>query len=326
MPRMRRAIVALLAVVAAAGTARADDGADDRADDNDDIGVVVTGDVAMQPSVATHLVHWLEAHGHKVVISPLSPDATNTIFNCLVLDDQKCARNVVEARSRADTLVFARVEVTPKSHDITFNLYWFVKGHEGIGERRVCEDCDEDSWHGIADAMMTALASSTQAGMGRVKITSRPSGMTILLDNVQIGVTPLERDVPTGRHRVELTHAGRSLGSRRVTITAGATAKIAIVADVDTGGGSRLGPGLLLAAGIGALGAGAVYLYYGSLGGTSSKYIYPDSTPIGIGLVAIGLGATIGGTILLAQAGHRTSTPIASIGPGGGYVGWLTRF
>jgi hypothetical protein len=311
---MRAALVVLI-VVATAATARADD----------EIGVVVVGDVAMQPSVASYLEHWLKTHGHKTKTSPLSTDATNTIVNCLVIDDSKCARNVVEARSKAATVVFARVDVAKGEHNVTFNLYWFVKGHEGIGERRVCEKCTEDSWHGIADAMMSALAGSSQSEQGRVKIASRPSGMIVLLDNVQIGVTPLERDVPVGHHRIELTHAGRSVGRRQVDVTAGETENVDIKVDVDTGS-SRLGPAILLGAGIVGLGTGSVFLYYGSIGGPNAKYTFNDSTPVGIGILAVGLGATIGGTILLAQSGHSGSTPIASIGPGGGYVGWLTRF
>ena len=68
-----------------------------------------------------------------------------------------------------------------------------------------------------------------------------------------------------------------------------------------------------------------MFIYYGALGGDQQKFIFPDSTPYGIGILAVGVGATIGGTILLSQSGH-SSTPVASIGPGGGYVGWVARF
>jgi PEGA domain-containing protein len=321
---MRAVLVVMFAIFAAAGTARADG----------DVGVVVTGDVVMQPAVATHIEHWLKTHGHKIVVSPLSTDATNTIFNCLVLDDEKCARGVVEARSKANSLVFVRVEVPKKgAKDITFNLYWFVKGHEAIGERRVCEKCTEDSWHGIADSMMSALAGSSQSQLGHLKIDSEPQGMIVLLDNAQIGVTPLERDVPTGHHRIELTHAGRSVGARQVDVTAGDSEDITIRAKLGGGeggggggGGSKTVPLILLGTGVAALGTGGILLYYGSLGGSDQKFIYPDSTPYGIGALALGLGAAVGGAILLLQSGGSKSAPVASVGPNGGYVGWVVQF
>ena len=307
--------VTLVILIALAGTTAA------RADD---VGVLVTGDPSMQPEVATHVERWLTRHGDSAVASPMSPDAINTLVNCLVIDDQKCARGVIEARSKARSLVFTRVDVATKgARDITLTAYWFVKGHAAISERRVCEHCTEDSWHGVIDAMLGALASGIQADLGRVKITSKPTGMIVFLDSVQIGVTPLERDVSIGSHRIELTHGGRNVGTRELDVTAGETSSV--VVKVDDGRSSRIGPAILLGAGIAMLGAGGVYLYYGALGGTTQKYIYPDSTPVGIGLLAVGLGATIGGTVLLSQSGQR-STPVASIGPGGGYVGWLTRF
>ena len=68
---------------------------------------------------------------------------------------------------------------------------------------------------------------------------------------------------------------------------------------VDSGGGNpRLLPAVVLGAGIVALGVGGVLLYYGGLGGDNQKYTYPDSTPIGIGVLAAGVGATIIGGVL----------------------------
>ena len=82
---------------------------------------------------------------------------------------------------------------------------------------------------------------------------------------------------------------------------------------------------MLLGTGIAALIPGTIFLYYGSLGGPDQKYVYPGSTAIGVAFVAVGLGATVGGSILLAQTA-TSSGPIASITPGGAYVGWWTRF
>lgn len=315
---MRVTVVTLLGLVAWTAVARADQ-----------IGVVVTGDAAMQPKVALQIERWLDDHGHRLVASGLSADAVTTMVNCFVIDDQKCARGVFEARAKARTVIYAHVDVGSKGdRNIVFTAYWFVKGHEAISERRVCESCTEDAWHATTDGMMAALASAIQTSVGHVKITSHPSGLLIFIDSVETGLTPLERDLPVGAHRIDLMQGGRRVGSREIDLDRNETQEVAIKAKLDEGrgGSSRIGPALLLGAGIAALGTGGVFLYYGSLTGSSQKFVYPDSTPIGIGIIAVGVGATIGGAILLAQSGTPRSAPVAAIGPGGGYVGWVTRF
>ena len=87
-----RCLVAFLALVMAAGSAHA----------GGDVGVVVTGPGALQNDVENHLESWLRAHGHAIVPSPMSHDAITTITNCFTIDDVKCARGVVEARSKAE--------------------------------------------------------------------------------------------------------------------------------------------------------------------------------------------------------------------------------
>jgi hypothetical protein len=257
-PVMR--VLAICCIVLAVTAARA------RADEA--VGVVVTGDPTLAPEVQAHLEDWLRTHTHARIASPLPREVINLIENCFLLDDQECARKVVEARSTADGLVFARIAT--KGKDVSFSVYWFVKGHAANGERRVCERCTKAAWHALADRTMETLATS--------------------------GHTELVRH-PSSRPPHERPHHG-----------------------------SRLWPGVLLATGIAAAGSGAIFLYYGSLGGPDQKYIYPDSTPVGIGLLAVGIGATIGGAILLHQAGTTSSGPVVSVGPGGAYVGWAHGF
>jgi hypothetical protein len=84
---------------------------------------------------------------------------------------------------------------------------------------------------------------------------------------------------------------------------------------------------VLLGTGVVSVAAGGVFLYYGlGISGADEKYIYPDSTPIGIALAAVGGGATIGGIILLSQAGSSGSGPVASVSPRGAFVGWAGHF
>jgi hypothetical protein len=95
-------------------------------------------------------------------------------------------------------------------------------------------------------------------------------------------------------------------------------------------GPSKVWPALLLAGGVASLGTGGVFLFYGTYGTSihdkDHKYTYPDAILPGIAFTAVGVGATVGGIILLKQASSKHSAPIASVGPGHAYVGWVTQF
>ncbi len=221
------------------------------------VGVVAFGDEKLRPEVSSRFEKWLRKHGHDVEPAPLSDDATSTLANCFTIDDLVCARGVFDARAKTDMLVYVGIDVAGKN--VTFNVYWFHKGKEAVGERRVCEKCEGTAWHGLTDKMLERLAPDA---------------------------------VVTG-------------GGKR---------------------GSRLWPSVVLGAGVATVGAGGIFLYYGSLGGPDQKFIYPDSTPVGIALAAVGLGATIGGTIWLIQAGSSRSGPVATATRGGAYLGWVGHF
>ncbi len=308
-----RVLVAAIVLVLALPAARADEG----------VGVVVTGDEAMQPAVTKHLEKWLKKHGLKLVSAPLSGDAVTTMTNCLVVEDSICARGVVEHQSKADNIVFARIDVAAKgNHNVTFVAYWIVKGHEAIGERRVCEQCTDEAWHQLADRMMVALRNA--ATLGRVEVKSKPPGLTVLIDNAESGITPVEREVPAGDHAVAVARGGKVLARRDVTVKSGDVAHVALdVHDDGGGGGSHLVPAILIGAGVASLATSGVFFYYGFKSGPNEKYTYQESSAWGIGFAAVGVGATVAGIVLWRQV---RSAPVASLGPHGGYVGWITRF
>jgi hypothetical protein len=166
-----------------------------------------------------------------------------------------CARGVFDARSRTDTLVYVGIDRAGKN--ITFNVYWFHKGKDAVGERRVCEKCEGTAWHGLANMMLERLAGEP------VVVRKRPS---------------------------------------------------------------RLWPALVFGGGIATIAAGTIFLYYGSVDGSDQKWIYPSSTPVGIALAAVGLGAAAGGMIWLIQTGSSQSGPVASATRDGAYLGWAGHF
>jgi hypothetical protein len=305
-----RVVVACLVLVLAHAVARA----------GDVVGLVVTGGDALQPEVQKHLEHWLKKHDYKVMGDPLSDDAVITIANCLTVGDPKCASAVVDARGKVDSIVFAKIDIAADKN-VTFTTYWFLKGHEGTGERRVCEKCSGDAWHSIADRMMGALRSSVS--LGRFELVTKPAGLVALLDNAELGKTPLTRDVLAGDHTLKLVRDGKVVATREVVVKMNDVAHVEVAVD-DSGGGSHLLPGLLLGTGIASLTASGVFFLYSAKSGSGEKYLYPDASGWGIATAVVGVGATIGGAVLWHQASR--SHPVAAADADGAYIGWITRF
>lgn len=163
------ALVALATLVCAARFARADNGG---------VGVVAYGDPVLQPTVANRFERWLRKHGHQVNDTPMSVDAIKTLSNCFTIDDLVCARGVFDARAKTDSLVYVGVDVNGKN--VTFNVYWFVKGKDAVGERRVCEKCDDNEWHALTDTMLERLTADVKVPPPPGKRPSR-LGPTLVL-------------------------------------------------------------------------------------------------------------------------------------------------
>ena len=309
-----RSLLVLLVLAMASAPARAE---------SQGVGVVVvsaTSGSALQADVTAHVEDWMRKHDHTIVASALSRDAINTIANCFLIDDLKCARGVVEARSKAGSIVFTRIEAAGK--DLTFTTYWFVKGKEVISERRVCEKCGVDEWRGLVDGMVERLLAS-DVETGKLHLESQPSGLLVLVDHVQVGATPFDDELPVGKHTISLSHAGVIVANKDIEIHANKLKRLTIETEIDTHARSKVGPGILLGSGIALIGGGGIALYLGEQ--RSDKIIHPEYVPVGIGIMAAGVGATIVGAILLSQTGH-TSAPVAAISHDGAYFGWVTRF
>jgi hypothetical protein len=234
---------------------------------------------------------------------------------------------VFDARSSAASLVV--VDVAVKGKHYVFRGYWFVKGTDPLAARRSCAKCDATDWPDTLDDLMAALTRSSHAVMGRIHVESEPAGLSVVLDNVAVGVTPLDRDVPAGAHHVDLTSQGHNVGARDVDVDAGDEVEVTIKTDVvipKPSKPSNLGPWLRLGAGGALTVTGGVFLYFGSIGGPGEKHIYPGSTQAGFAFLAIGLGAAVGGGIWMLQNRESRSMPVAALAPDGGYIGWVTQF
>jgi hypothetical protein len=164
----------------------------------------------------------------------------------------------------------------------------------------------------------------------RLKLHSAPEGVTVMLDGVKIGTTPLERELAAGAHTIVLVDDGMLVGERKVELAAGEAVEVTMtVESPDRRSGAkhpnRIAPVLLWVAGGGALIGSGIAFYLGQKGGPDDKYVYPGMTAAGFALAGAG-AAAIGLGIGLWVRGSRESSPVAAIRPDGGYLGWQGRF
>ena len=176
-----------------------------------------------------------------------------------------------------------------------------------------------------------------------------------MLDGVNVGVTPLEQDVPPGTHD-DRARCATTPRSARITIET----KAGDVTDVKvpirppdvatktttrhrrrpvphsppaTGPSersppSRIVPGLLIVAGLGAVATGAVFVYYGHKNGPDDPLIYPSATKQGAIIAGAGGAVLITGLVLWwrGTAASSQNGPTVALAPGGTIVGWAGRF
>ncbi|HUS33040.1 MAG TPA: hypothetical protein VMZ53_31275 [Kofleriaceae bacterium] len=124
------------------------------------VGVVVTGEATLQPQVASEVEVWLHARGRTIAPAALDPSAVNTLIDCFVLEDIGCARGLIDARSKATSVIYARIDAT-QGDDGTRQVEvvgtWFQKNHESMSERRLCDKCTDEKLHTTIDELMLAL-------------------------------------------------------------------------------------------------------------------------------------------------------------------------
>jgi len=142
-----------------------------------EVGVVATGEGAMLPQTLAQIEHWLSQHGHAVIVSSLPPDAISEVMNCFLLGHLNCARDVVDSRAKANTIVYVEVDPKRGTRDVTLTVYWFDKGRAAIGERGVCERCTNEALSVVTNDLLTKLAREATAAAGpeRTAAVARPA-------------------------------------------------------------------------------------------------------------------------------------------------------
>jgi hypothetical protein len=318
-----RALILLLALLVP-GEARANT-----------VGLLVTGEVLKAPT-QSHAEKWLRDHDRKVVTNALPADAVKTLLDCFVIDDPKCSRGLVDARATTESLVSIRIDiVSKKDKDIRLTMDWFVKGRNPVSARRTCEDCTEGLLRTTIDAMLLDLAKTSPGFMGRIKVISDPPGISVLLDNETIGVTPVERDVSSGVHKARLVRDGRMGAEKDVKIEAGALSELkletppagGIIDDPGPGKPSRAGPVAAMVIGGLAIGAGATmaFVLHKDKFGPEEFEKRNWKTP---GWITMGAGGVVAITgVVWFLATKRSSGPTVGATPSGDATnGWTGRF
>jgi hypothetical protein len=311
------ALVVLLAAPAHAGT----------------VGIVVTGDQDLQPQLSKQLDNWLRGHGHQVA-DAMPTDAVTSLLNCMEIDDQGCAQGVVAARAKADAVVYGQAAKSRTSKSTILTIYWLYKDKEPVGMRRACEDCKPDIMRGIVEEMLGLVTQVSAEKRGRVAVSTKPEGLQVMVDNENIGITPVERDLAVGTHTIVIMSRGRKVGERTLKVQPDVTAEITIpvampkdeVVVVERDRPSKVLPVVVLGLGVAAIGGGAA-LYFTSEEDTGEKLYYRDTKLAGIGTAAGGVVLTALGTWLWIRArGADDSAPVATLDAHGGTIGWSCAF
>lgn len=293
-----------------------------------EIGIVVTGDSWMQPQLAAQIASWLTQHGHTLVASPLTPDAITTLDDCFATGDPACARAVIDRRSRALSVIYARIDARSSggdAPDLTLTAYWLTKGHDATTERKLCQRCTDQSLRALADDILKKLVGGSD--LGRVIFKSAPPGARISIDGTPIGVTPLDWDLPPGKHAIQMDKAGRKPGTRDISVVSNHSELVVMTLSPDERDERPLprAPLTMLIGGGAAVITGAALIALSPDPDPQHRYYY-RTWPAGIAVAAAGTAVAAAGAYWLWFRAPRTSAPVAAVTRDAAYVGWAGWF
>ena len=309
---------ALLVLLMLVGTARAD------------VGVVVAGEATMQPMLVRQIEGWLTENGHTLVPNAMPADAINTLTDCFVIEDETCARAVIEKRGRTKSIIFARVELQAGGDidkTITVTAYWFENGQKVASARRFCERCSEATLKTTADDLLAQLLKAGPKALGRLKLSSNPTGASCAIDGKPAGATPLEQDLAPGDHEVVVTRDRHRTEKRKIQIKAGETSAIEVALVERAPGSSRtLLPMVTMGAGVAMLVTGGVLFAVDKDKGPDEPEFIRDTAPWGVGIGLAGVIAVGGGYLWYRSTKNHESRPVAAVSRTGSFVGWAGSF
>lgn len=293
------------------------------------IGVVVTGESWMQPQLVAQIATWLTEHGHTPVPSTMAPEALAALNDCFVIGDQGCARSVVEKAVHAPSVLYARIDTHSNGSDapdLTLTAYIFHRGHDAIGEKTTCQRCSDQSLRTTSDELLQKLVGGGE--LGHLSLKSAPPGARITIDGTPIGITPLDWDLPPGKHTIQMDKPGRKSGVRDHLVVSNKTDLVVMTLPPDdrTDQPLQVVPLALMIGGGAAVVTGAGLIAF-SPGPDARQRYYYRTWPPGIAVTAGGaVLAGVGAYLLWFRSPSTTSAPVASFTGDAAYVGWTGRF
>ncbi len=248
-----------------------------------------------------------------------------------------------QMKDKGDQLVL--IEVETERTDTVLRVHVVTAASDTDSRaNHFCNVCDDETLKLAVSNVTRRLlrAAAERSGKTKISIRSKPDKAWITLDGTLVGSTDLVRVTYPGEHTVMFTRTGYHTVTHTIRVKEGETANLHVELDPVPGtvidrpgdqlaGPSRLVPKLLIGAGAAAVAGGTLYSLLAvdpPPGLEQPRYLYSGPA---IGVAAAG-GAVVGaGLYLWRRPSKPTATvsrpaPAISLWPGGGSLGWSTRF
>jgi hypothetical protein len=221
------------------------------------------------------------------------------------------------------------IGVKARDYDLQLEIVEVASGRVVASSRERCNLCGVAEAAQVAAAQSGALVQKLEASAKQpatLALTSRPSRMTVEVDGVVIGQTPLRHKIAPGKHRIRVFGQGYVAQLRDVQAVKGVHEALEFtlsavppprqevprsrpeVRQYRAAGGVLLGLGgaLVITGGVFTALHGRPYRCSGddvNLDG-ECRYLY-GSLPGGVSMLAVGSAAVITGSVLLIVAGTK---------------------
>ncbi len=231
--------------------------------------------------------------------------------------DQICYRKV-RKNTQSSYIVRTFVTISDRDYIIHLDLVDIDENEVVASSEETCEVCGASEVGAVLDTQAAQFRTKLEALIKEppmVVISSEPKGALVTIDNVVVGVTPLERKVLPGDHIVRVTTEGFIPEERELTSVPGVreTISLEMARTPQSIRNRKLGVGFI-AAGVPVLVGGVVLtaldlnrgLCWGSAKDADGDCEFLRQTAI-IGAPVIGVGAilTTLGAVLLARQKNR---------------------
>jgi hypothetical protein len=205
------------------------------------VGLLLNGNSTKFALIEAHFGEWLRAHGEVLGFPSIAAASMiSKIADCFVRENLDCARALVEATEKANTLLYVDVaETAGMPPDLAFTAYWFERGQDVLVARGSCQGCTTASLRSTTDVIMTRL----------VRVAKRQKAIRIPESVRPSHGAPAKRPVAARSQSALVTTPAGSAGTKRVgepTSVQSRRGSASIVLEVHDGQRSkdagRLGP------------------------------------------------------------------------------------